>query len=569
MNWISGRHGLLLAISLGFFAHEVGAQARGRLFTDGARVEQHSEGGRSGELQAGSVAELDAWLGRLVGHFELRGTVTQAVSVGTRTNRGFRGPMECQRIGSGPGTHCVMRTSWPPILRFGEGGGAGYPENSEAYNALNPAVMIFAIDPGSRLLQLMLVDDHGIAEHWSGVLDDETVTFAPEVLSVAKPLCWGDLYQRQSPPHCLRTIRMVARPGSQRVNVEMGWPAGGGTFIQFSLLRRTTSQDGAPLAAEGTGEFESELPVSANRPVQDIASGDPEKAPAATGPSGVAGSVPSPADLPQVQRMTWQLAGAGNADAQFQIGSWYGRGEVLPQDHEQAVLWWRKAAEQGHAEAQNELGNAYSEGLGVPQDPELAFAWCLKAAEQGLGAAQVNLGILYMNGLGVRKDEAQGVAWFRKAAVQGLGWAQLFLGDAYVQGRGVRGDFRLAFEWYQRAAEQGYTDAAYALGVQYQTGIGVEKDPARAVYWLAMAARQGNEGAARRLEFAISYLERRRLRAGAVIRRAPDASSPEIGTTNEGDFAYEIGRTAEWVEVYIRTGHLVGYVTDAGSSAHR
>ena len=40
----------------------------------------------------------------------------------------------------------------------------------------------------------------------------------------------------------------------------------------------------------------------------------------------------------------------------------------MAQDEKQAVVWYRKAAEQGGAQAQCSLGVMYREGLGVSRD---------------------------------------------------------------------------------------------------------------------------------------------------------------------------------------------------------
>ena len=51
---------------------------------------------------------------------------------------------------------------------------------------------------------------------------------------------------------------------------------------------------------------------------------------------------------------------------------------------EEAVKWWRKAADDGHAKAQFRLGESYATGKGVEQkDVNEAAKWYRKAAEQG------------------------------------------------------------------------------------------------------------------------------------------------------------------------------------------
>jgi TPR repeat protein len=49
----------------------------------------------------------------------------------------------------------------------------------------------------------------------------------------------------------------------------------------------------------------------------------------------------------------WRLSGdEGNVYAQFNLGLLYSSGEGVPQDYVQALIWFRKAADQGDARAQ-------------------------------------------------------------------------------------------------------------------------------------------------------------------------------------------------------------------------
>lgn len=57
-------------------------------------------------------------------------------------------------------------------------------------------------------------------------------------------------------------------------------------------------------------------------------------------------------DLTAIQRM----AEHGDAQAQFNLGVMYAKGEGVAQDLKQAVPWYRKAAEQGMVDAQYSLG---------------------------------------------------------------------------------------------------------------------------------------------------------------------------------------------------------------------
>ena len=79
-------------------------------------------------------------------------------------------------------------------------------------------------------------------------------------------------------------------------------------------------------------------------------------------------------------------------------------GEGVPQDYNEAVRWFRKAADQGLADAQFNLGIMYFHGEGIAQDLNEAVRWIRKASDQGFANAQVNLGALYYAGKGVTQD---------------------------------------------------------------------------------------------------------------------------------------------------------------------
>lgn len=265
----------------------------------------------------------------------------------------------------------------------------------------------------------------------------------------------------------------------------------------------------------------------------------------------------------QMLALIQPLAMEGDATAQFMLGSFYSRGEGVPQDEEHAVAWWRKAAEQGLATAQNELGVALTDGRGVDEpDPVQAITWYRRAAAQGLAVAQANLGLMYWNGLGVPQDDRKAIALFEEAAAKGLGWAQFYLGEAYEKGRGVNPNTRKAIDWYLMAAERDYTEAQYALGRMYSTSRNIRHNYALATVWLSRAARIGHEPAAAMLSATLSQLPRERLRGGTELRQQPAAASPVIRVARDREIGYRLSRREGWTEVYLKEGHTVGYVQD-------
>ena len=66
----------------------------------------------------------------------------------------------------------------------------------------------------------------------------------------------------------------------------------------------------------------------------------------------------------------------------------------------------------------------YQRGLGVSRNHNEAVRWFRKAAEQGSPEGQYNLGLMYRQGLGVQKNEREAEKWLRLAAAQGYAPAQ-------------------------------------------------------------------------------------------------------------------------------------------------
>jgi TPR repeat protein len=163
--------------------------------------------------------------------------------------------------------------------------------------------------------------------------------------------------------------------------------------------------------------------------------------------------------------------------------------------HEQAILWYRKAVEKGLASAQCRLAFAYECGWGVPKDDNQAAEWYRKAAEQGDADGQFMLAVMYQEGRGVHHDPEQAISWFRKSAEQGDEGAQMILGTLYEEGKIVPQDYPQAAFWYLKvvAVFDYFEEIQRRLGHMYENGLGVQKDLEQAVHWYRKAAEQGSE----------------------------------------------------------------------------
>ena len=172
-----------------------------------------------------------------------------------------------------------------------------------------------------------------------------------------------------------------------------------------------------------------------------------------------------------------KLAEEGNAEAQANLGVCYAQGEGVSINADESVKWLKMAAEQGEpkaqfylsvaynrgfAKAQNQLGGVYEFGLGgVPKDANEALNWYRKAAEQGEPQAQWSVGAdFYFKG-----DYAEAVKWFEKSAAQNYSGGQLMLGMCYFLGQGVDQDKTIGYDLVRKAAEQGNESAIQELEI--------------------------------------------------------------------------------------------------------
>lgn len=113
-----------------------------------------------------------------------------------------------------------------------------------------------------------------------------------------------------------------------------------------------------------------------------------------------------------------------------------------------------KAAQAGNATAQFYLGTRYQRGLGVERSATQAFKWFKAAADQGLSSAQLNVGRMYADGIGVKKDETLARKYFEKAASRGDNRASYNLAVMEEKKQNYMG----AYQWYELSSRDGMLD---------------------------------------------------------------------------------------------------------------
>lgn len=181
-----------------------------------------------------------------------------------------------------------------------------------------------------------------------------------------------------------------------------------------------------------------------------------------------------------------KAADLGSAKAKFQLGQMCLRGRGMTRDEVEALRWFREAAEQGNADGQYALAQ-----LIYPEDIQEGLKWYQFAATQGHSGAQCDLGRIYLGHGGIKADYAEAAKWFRLAADKGDDAALVYLGECREEGKGVAQDLAEAVRLYRMAADHGYSPAQRRLGLCYAQGKGVPQDDTEAYVWMMLSRMPG------------------------------------------------------------------------------
>ena len=118
-------------------------------------------------------------------------------------------------------------------------------------------------------------------------------------------------------------------------------------------------------------------------------------------------------ELNYFEAFKWYLKAAefGDADAIYQIASMFKEGKGVEKNTIEAIKWWKKGSE---------LGDEYSEWRLATEmeeqgDYEQAVEWYRKAAEKRHLDSMKGLSEMYLNGRGVEKSKEVGEAWSNRA----------------------------------------------------------------------------------------------------------------------------------------------------------
>ena len=185
-------------------------------------------------------------------------------------------------------------------------------------------------------------------------------------------------------------------------------------------------------------------------------------------------------------------------------------------ERDEAAEQLEQLANAGDAYAQYIIGTAYRDGGLLIPDTVKAQKLLERAAEQDLDVAQYALGKLYLSDDADVHDPAKGIYWLKRSADNGNDYAAYRLGKEYLSGKNVSKNTSTAAEYLRQAANNGNAYAQYLLGKLPLMGEGVPKDPDAAYEWFAAARDNGHAYA----EFFIKRMERGEQEPSSVLLSA-------------------------------------------------
>lgn len=150
-----------------------------------------------------------------------------------------------------------------------------------------------------------------------------------------------------------------------------------------------------------------------------------------------------------------QAAKKGSTHAQIMIGQHYEDGIVVKEDYQQALYWYKRAADAGDAEGLYYMSRNYL----LSEDYNSAEKWARMAINQNNTHGKLILGLCF----GFRGSYNTAFELLTEAAEADFDDAQYILGSYYEDGDWGRKNIKTAISWYKKAAENGHSDAIVKL----------------------------------------------------------------------------------------------------------
>lgn len=245
--------------------------------------------------------------------------------------------------------------------------------------------------------------------------------------------------------------------------------------------------------------------------------------------------------------------------AYFSLGMFLENGIGTTPDFDEALKWYRRAAEGDSLDAKNAIGRFYEHGISVEQDLSEAIKWYIRAAEEGSLSAIKNLAKRYENGDGVPYDKNEATKWYLKGADRDDAFCIFKVGENMMAYDSLIKNDREGARWIAIAANRGCEEAQVALADLYKWGLEVPEDREKAFLWLKKAEKTHNPDVM--YEIAESYKELDMAQSLTWYRRAAEAgnalASFTLGNSYlSGKFTpVDLSAAFNWFSLAVEQGH--------------
>ena len=178
-------------------------------------------------------------------------------------------------------------------------------------------------------------------------------------------------------------------------------------------------------------------------------------------------------------------AGSGVPEAAFKLGA-----SLIAQDkHDEALAWYRRAADAGHAGAQIEIARMLLHGIACDADPHRAVEWLLRAETSGSAAAGYLLALIGLGGIVLPRDGR--INHRMLAAVQADYPPAIRAAAVHFGRRQSDADQALCLQLLGRGSNLGDVVAAQLLVERLRRGEGCEAQPEAAAQLAAQLTAHG------------------------------------------------------------------------------
>ena len=172
---------------------------------------------------------------------------------------------------------------------------------------------------------------------------------------------------------------------------------------------------------------------------------------------------------------TFMCADLEDAEIQYRIGLMLDGGWMGDNRRDEAIKWYKAAANQGHYMGLNGIGEI-THRLGLKEEEQKAYKFALTimddAAKRGDGRAMYHIGRYLRYGVidGYENPEV-GISWWKKSSEFGNAEAQYWLSTEYEKGGFIEKNIGKSFLLCKAAAEGGYVRAMRKMGKFFEVGV--------------------------------------------------------------------------------------------------